>query len=108
MKYDQADEEKEIAEQLVKIRRRRKLKWLFTALLILVFYILVWRRRWDYEFVTFLYIIPFFIPTAIYHFVTDYCRCPRCLDYFHGSGLRYNPFARKCLHCGLALYADKK
>ncbi len=28
-------------------------------------------------------------------------RCPRCRNRFFWSGLRKNPFASKCLHCGL-------
>ena len=29
-------------------------------------------------------------------------RCPRCRRLFHSTWWRHNPFARHCLHCGLA------
>ena len=29
-------------------------------------------------------------------------RCPRCGETFHERGLTGNPFARRCMHCGLA------
>jgi hypothetical protein len=29
-------------------------------------------------------------------------RCPRCHRIFHSTWWRHNPFARNCLHCGLA------
>jgi predicted RNA-binding Zn-ribbon protein involved in translation (DUF1610 family) len=33
-------------------------------------------------------------------------RCPRCGNVFHVRGLYGNPFARNCLHCGLAKWSD--
>jgi hypothetical protein len=33
-------------------------------------------------------------------------RCPRCRNAFHVLRLYGNPLARRCLHCGLAKWAD--
>lgn len=30
--------------------------------------------------------------------------CPRCKNMFFVSGLRGNPFSRRCMNCGLPLY----
>ena len=32
--------------------------------------------------------------------------CPRCANWFFAKWWYYNSFARRCVHCGLAKYAD--
>jgi endogenous inhibitor of DNA gyrase (YacG/DUF329 family) len=107
MEYDQTTEHEEVAEQLVKIRRRRKMMWLTMVLFFSVFLILV-RERSHSDFVILLYLLPFMSLGSIYGFLATWSRCPRCLDTFHWSRQSYNPFARRCRHCGLSLYADKE
>jgi hypothetical protein len=35
-------------------------------------------------------------------------KCPRCVEPFFYAGLLRNPFARKCMHCGLPKWATSR
>jgi len=39
---------------------------------------------------------------AIPYFYWVQMKCPKCKKCFYSTGLHYNGFAKKCLHCGLS------
>ena len=46
-----------------------------------------------------------FVGIIISAFYLMHRRCPRCRKYFYSKSWHHNPYARKCLHCGLRKYA---
>lgn len=90
---------------LRKIRRRRWFLWL-TILIYLPAMMVSLRSPSGFNMA-----VKVFIAWIVLLFITVWIvatiRCPDCGNYFHTSGPTFFP-ARRCLHCGLHINADKK
>ena len=49
--------------------------------------------------------LPILGSIAVAHLRRILWPCPKCKHHFHGTWFYGNPFSRRCLHCGLPLWA---
>lgn len=95
----------QIEEGLTRIRRRRELLWLlfFTFLpgTVLVGNLLVRATGWAGGSSAVGYLWMAAIGACIWR--VGATRCPQCGERFHETPVLVNPWARRCMHCGLPL-----
>lgn len=91
-------------------RRRRRAFWR-ALLLVPIWFVpggLINRRLHDlgvHGSAGFLAALPLMVIIAGFYLRRILWRCPRCGRPFHFSPLYSNPFGRRCIHCGLPLWA---
>ncbi|MBN2332112.1 MAG: hypothetical protein JXO49_08510 [Deltaproteobacteria bacterium] len=90
---------------LKKIRQRRWLLWLLILIYVPAMMVaLKYPGGYDMAIKVF---IAWIILLCIAVWLAAVIRCPDCGNYFHTNGPTFFP-ARRCLHCGLHINADKK
>ena len=90
---------------LRKIRHRRWYLWL-TILIYIPAMVVALQSPWGCHAAVKVFIV-WIIMLCISVWLAAVVRCPDCENYFHTHGLTFFP-ARRCLHCGLHINADKK
>jgi hypothetical protein len=100
---------KRYAEGLADIRRRRRLLWVafvgyIPAVMVLTPLVQSIARPNNALLIVVVSWMALFVVAG---FRIDWARCPRCGKHFHATVLWHNPWARRCLHCGLHVKADE-
>jgi hypothetical protein len=96
--------DKSIREGLRDIRFRRRWLWLVFLGYLPVMATLSLLGEWMFPWAAYVW-MGLFMGAVMYVWAS---RCPRCGERFHFRWAFSNPWARKCLHCGLNLRADLK
>lgn len=94
-----------LAKGLARVRRRRWFLWG----MILIYLPAIWTslRLTGSDSRTAVVFAVWFVFLLVASCTASFARCPRCGNYFHVHG--FVPlFARRCVHCGLHLTADRR